>query len=120
MGSLLQNIEQATGQHCSVKMGHIMRNEISYTNTTNTTNTNTTRSDGATIENIWSANSLRQGTNNSAFPNNNNSYSHSHNNNTNTQDRNNQSSSSFGGGQTTRSVGFNESTLAAIQSTWKF
>ena len=34
--SLLQNIEQATAKHYSVKMGHVKRNEISYTTATNT------------------------------------------------------------------------------------
>ena len=117
--SLLQNIEQATAKHYSVKMGHVRRNEISYTTATNTT----TRSDGATIQSIWSAESLGQGSNNSAFPNNNNNNSsnnYNYNNNNSTQNRNNQSSSSFGGGQSSRSVGFNDSTVAAIQSIWKF
>ena len=101
-------------------MGHIVRNEISYTTTTTTT-----RSDGATIENLWGAESFRQGqgTNNSAFSSstsNNNFNNNFNNNNNNTQNRNTQSSSSFVGGQNTRSVSFNDSTVAAIQSTWKF
>ena len=94
-----------------------MRNEISYT-----TATTTTGSTGATVENIWGPGSFGQGTNNSTIPsfnNNNNNNNSSSSRNNNSQNRNTQSSSSYGGGQNTRSAGFNASTEAAIQSTWK-
>ena len=93
-------------------MGHVKRNEISYTTTTSTN-----RSEVASVMDIWSAQSLLQGTNNLAP----NSLNNNNNNNHHTPNRNNQQlgpSSSFVGGQRTRSVGFNNSSVAAIQATW--